>query len=482
MSLNSPHFLRNLLNNLTIAHSDVPNSITRFLRFHPINEFEPFFENSGLLHSQYKHFLPRDLMFLSDDCLLLENYRFLCNYGVPRTKIGKIFEQAKEIFRYDCGVLALKLRAYEELGFQQYFMAKMFVCSPYLLIGGVNADFVKSMEVLRKGGRDCCWFEKHSSEDSSYNWRQLCMLLNLFREMGYSEEELGVLLSKHPGIVCESSGGKTLSLIGFLFKFGCSMNQIRDMFVQFPQLEVGKFLLNLRGCFLLLNEIDMKAVDIQKIFCSHSLWLGSCSLKKKGTLVVTLKVGKKQIRNLILHDPKVMKNSVIGSKLEPLPNLGFEEMLKVKFFMDLGFEENSKEMERVLKIFRGEETELQGRFDCIVQAGLDRKGAIEMVKKAPQILNQKKEVLKRKIDFCVNDLRCPVSYLVAFPLYLAHTIERVKLRVAMIDWLKEQGTLGDVLSLCTIVSCTENIFVFKYVNRHPRGLEVWQELKEKIYS
>ncbi|WCJ33990.1 Mitochondrial transcription termination factor family protein [Euphorbia peplus] len=483
MSLNSPNFLGKLLKKVSIIpDSDIGTSLTRWLRFHPINEFEPFFESSGLLHSQYKSFLPRDLMFLADDCLLLENYHVLCNYGVPRTKIGKIFEEAGDVFRYEYGVLELKLREYEELGFEQYFMVKMIVCSPYLLIGDVNLDFVKSMEILRKGGRECCWFEKHSWEKSSINWSRVYALLKLFR---YSEEDWEKLLREHSGIIFESSGEKTLLVIGFLLKCGSSMNQIRDMFVQFPELPVGRFLLNLRRSFLFLNEIDMKMVDIQRIVCSHSLLLGSCSLKRTDTLRTNLRAGNKRIRKLVLRNPKVMKNWVTRLRVERLTH--FEEnqksqMMKIKFLMDLGFEENSKEMEKAFKFFRGDGAELQERFDGIMQAGLDRRDVITMVRKYPPLLNQSKTTLNKKIDFYVNDLRYHISYLIVFPSYLSFTTERVKLRLEMYNWLKEQGTLADELSLSTIVSCTEKVFFRRYVKLHPRGLEVWQELKTKIYS
>ncbi|WCJ33984.1 Mitochondrial transcription termination factor family protein [Euphorbia peplus] len=484
MSLNSPHFLGNLLKKVSISDSDIGDSITRFLRFHPINEFEPFFESSGLGHCQYKNLLRRDLMFLSDDDLLLENYHVFCNYGVPRNKIGKIYREAEEVFSYEYGVLALKLKAYEELGFEQDFMAKMVVCSPYLLIGDVNVNFVRSMEILMRGGRECCWIEQHLSENGSYNWGLVHILLDLFRNTGYSEEDLGMLLSRHPGIIFESSGEKTLSLIGFLFKLGSSMNQISQLFLQFPQLSIGEFLMNLRRFYLFFNEIEMEAVDIQKIVCSRALLLGSCSLKKTNTLLATLNVGRKRIRNLILDNPEEMKNWVMGSKYEPLPNIEKPKsrMMKIEFLMDLGFEENSREMVKALKVFRGRGSELQERFDCLMQAGLDRKDVIEMVKTSPQILNQKKEVLKTKIDFYVNVLKCPVSYLVDFPSYLSYTIPRVKLRVALYNWLKKQGNCGVVLSLSSVVACTENYFIRKYLKDHPKGLEVLQELKEKFYS
>lgn len=73
-------------------------ALVRLFRYHPVNEFEPFFESMGLKPGEHDSFLPRDLMFLADDETLLENYHFLCNYGFVRTKIGRIYMAAVEFF------------------------------------------------------------------------------------------------------------------------------------------------------------------------------------------------------------------------------------------------------------------------------------------------------------------------------------------------------------------------------------------------
>ncbi|KAJ9184705.1 hypothetical protein P3X46_004407 [Hevea brasiliensis] len=482
MSRNSPNFLKKLLQKVD-TEADIGRSVTRFLRYHPINEFEPFFESSGLRPHEYKHFLQRDLMFLSDDDLLLENYHILCNYGIPRNKIGKVYKEAGELFRYDYGVLAMKLKAYEELGLNQSFMTKMVVYFPSLLIGDVNTDFIKSLQILREGSIEFGWIEEQLSENISYNWSHLHAILYLFSKTGYSYEQLGVLISKHPGILFEGSGDRTLSLVGFLFKFGSSMKQICSLFRQFPQMQVGKFLMNLRQCYLFLTEIEMDIVEIGKIIRSHSLFLGSCTLKKTNSLLTSLNVGKKRLCDIILQNPQEMKNWVLGSKVGPLPKSQERlrsKTLKTKFLLDLGFEENSKEMEKALKVFRGRGAELQERFDCIMRAGLDRKDVCEMIKICPQILNQKKEVIKMKIDCIVNDLGYPISSLVIFPAFLCYTIPTIKLKLAMYNWLKDQGKVDPTLSLSTVIGCSDKIFVKRYVEVHPRGPEVWQELKKKI--
>lgn len=481
MSLNSPHFLGKLLQKVDID-TDIWGSVARFLRYHPINEFEPFFESLGLKPYEYTPLLPRDLMFIKDDDLMLENFHVLCDYGIPRNKIGRIYKEAMQIFRYNHGVLGLKLQAYQQLGLSQSFVGKVVACSPYLLIGDVNIDFMKVLEILRKGGIELSWIEGQLLENR-YNWSQMLSLLNLFIKIGYSEEQLGGVISQHPGIIFEGSGYKTLSLIGFLFKFGSSMDQICSIFLHFSHMQIGKFVSNLRRCFLFLTEIEMDMNEIGKIVRSHPLSLGSCALKKTNTILCSLNVGKKRVRKIIQENPQEMMKWVMGSRIEQIPSSGEESrMLKLKFLLDMGLVENPNKMENALKVYRGRGTELQERFDCIMKAGLDRKDVCEMIKLSPQILNQTKEVIENKIDFLVNDLGYPVSCLVNFPSYLSYTRQRVELRLAMYNWLKEQGSFDSLLALSTIVACTENYFIREYVNQHPRGLEVWQDLKEKLCS
>ena len=61
MSKKSPHFLEK-----SRKWGGIGRSIIRLLRYHPINEFEPFFEGMGLKPSEYVPLLPRNLMFLRD--------------------------------------------------------------------------------------------------------------------------------------------------------------------------------------------------------------------------------------------------------------------------------------------------------------------------------------------------------------------------------------------------------------------------------
>ncbi|BFG38238.1 hypothetical protein CerSpe_245120 [Prunus speciosa] len=482
MSKNTPHFLKKLIKSADNGKK-IGQTIARFLRYHPINEFEPFFESLGLKPPEYVPLLPHKLMFLIDDDLLLHNYGVLCHYGIARNKIGKIYKEATEVFQYHVGVLLSKLQAYEELGLSQSALIKFVVASPYLLIGDANASFLKLLGKLKSLGFEISWIQRNLSEENSYNWSRMLEALSFLSKMGCSDRQLGELIGQHPDILFEASGERTFSIIGFLLKFGSRMSQVYSLFLQFPRIQVMKFGLNLRKCFFFLNEIGMEVPGIGKIIRSHPLLLGSCALKKTNTLLLHLNIGKKSLCRYIQENPQELKHWVLGRRLRSLDwgNNLRSKTEKAKFLLDIGFVENSNKMKEVLNEFQGNGWELQERFDCIVEAGFDHEEVCQMVKASPRILSQSKDVIEMKIDFLVNHLCYPSSTLLIFPKYLTYGTKRVQHRVLMYNWLKDHGT-DPTYALSTVVSCSDVYFLRKFVNHHPSGPQVWEDLKSKIYS
>lgn len=112
----------------------------------------------------------------------------------------------------------------------------------------------------------------------------------------------------------------------------------------------------------------------------------------------------------------------------------------------------------------------------------EQRGCLSNDQMFPRILGQTKDVFQMKIDFLKNDLGYHTSTSVNFPSYLKYSIERVRLRLAMYNWLKDQGKADLGRSLSTVPIYPDNVFVRYYVNRLFEGPEVWQDLKKKIYS
>ncbi|KAH6831307.1 hypothetical protein C2S53_010960 [Perilla frutescens var. hirtella] len=481
MSKNAPEFFDKLMRRVEIGDGKVKRSVARFLRYHPVNEFEPFFESIGLKPTEYVQFIPRDLMFLVDDELLLENYYVLCNYGIERNRIGKIFQEANEVFRYDYGVLQPKLRSFENLGLNQSLVAKIVASSPHLLRGSVG-EFVEFLEKLKNVGIGYDWLQEHIREDDSYSWKCMLRLICLLCKSGWSEEQVGGLFKQHPDLLLEGSGRITFGLIGLMLKFGSTLSDVQTLFLEFPQIPVLKFVCNFHNSYSFLVESDMAAVDIGEIVRSYPVLLGSLELKKVKSILSLLCCGKKRLCEMVKEDPFTLEGWVLGKKVEPLENVkkAIQVLnLKTQFLVSVGFQENSRDMEKALKALRGRGVELPQRFDCLLNNGFSREEAIKMVKTSPQILNQTSDVIETKIRFFFQDLGYQMSDLLTYPRILSYTTKRLKLRLLMYEWLKDQRAVRPNMSLNTLLASSDEEFIGTFVTPYARGLAFWKMLNKK---
>uniref|UniRef100_A0A2N9ISM1 Transcription termination factor MTEF18, mitochondrial-like n=1 Tax=Fagus sylvatica TaxID=28930 RepID=A0A2N9ISM1_FAGSY len=480
ISKNSPHFLQILLSKVD-TDKQVAHSLTKFLRYNPINEFEPFFESLGLSPSELSMLLPRHLMFLSDDHVMLDNFHVLCNYGIPRSKMGKMYKEAKEIFGYDYGILALKLQAYEKLGLSKPTVIKLISCCPSLLIGGVNCEFVKVLERLKELRFENDWIGGYLSGKSTYNWNRMLDTVIFLDTVGYSEEQMRYLFNTNPALLFEGSGKNVYVLFGRLLKSGLKMNEIYSLFIQNPNILSVKCIKNLLRAVDFLLEIEMGTEYIASIISNHIQLLGSCTLKGPKTVCKELKVGRDGLCQIIKEDPLKLFNLASKSKIKSSEQASSQDpskhQEKTTFLMRLGYMENSDEMMKALKQFRGRGDQLQERFDCLVQAGLDCNTVTNMVKQAPMVLNQTKDVIEKKIDCLRNYLAYPLESVVAFPAYLCYDMERISQRFSMYVWLRERGAAKPTLSLSTILACSDTRFVKYFVDVHPEGPALWEKIK-----
>ncbi|XP_047315308.1 transcription termination factor MTEF18, mitochondrial-like [Impatiens glandulifera] len=479
ISRHSPLFLQELLKRVNIEQG-IRRSITRFLRYNPINEFEPFFESMGLSPYEYSSFLPRDLMYLDDNQTLLQNYTVLCNYGFPRGMLGRIYKEAADVFRYGNGLLQSKLQTLEEMGINKDIIVNIVCSSPYLLTGDQDRYFLKMFDKLKSIKLEDDWISKHLIKNVVYRWNQLFELLNLLSSIIGSDEQLRILICQHPTLLF-ASGNTSYSLITFFLKFGWTRKDFLSFFLLFPQIQLAKFVSNLKRSHRFLVEIDMDAQGIGKLICTNPLLLGSCNLKRASSVLGSLQTGKKRICDIIKENPLILKDWELGLRVQPLPSLNENSyMMKTKFLRDLGFVKDSNEIRKALKRFRGSGMKLQERFDCLVKTGISREDVLKMIKIAPQILNQSKDVIEIKIDFLVNGMGYPLSSLVSFPAYISYNVQRVKLRLSMYSWLRCQGLVEPNLSLCTIIAITDELFIRRYVDKNSQGPEIWKKLKEQF--
>ncbi|KAE9614957.1 putative transcription regulator mTERF family [Lupinus albus] len=486
ISKNSPRFIHGLVSKINVHDDDdddvdvdVARELRKFLRFNPINEFEPFFESLGVNPSELHLFLPSGIMFLDDDHVLLDSFHTLSSYGIPRNRIGKIYKEAKEIFGYAGELLLSKFQAYEDLGLSRSTVIKLVVCCPSLLVGDINSEFVAVLDQLKKIGIGNDWIVNYMSCSRTYSWKRMIDNMQFLREVGYSEKHMHDLFMENPKFLLEGVGKVVYTFLDRSIELGLEMSVIYSYFTEYPHILSNKYAKNLLEVVDFLCFIGMGKDDIVHILSNYMHLLSTRSFKGPSTVCKELKVEKADLCQIIKDDP--LKLISVASKLEKKSSgkiSGHDPRIylqKVNFLQKLGYAENTEEMAKALKRFRGRGDQLQERFDCLVAAGLDYNSVVEMVKRAPMILNQKKDVIEKKIDFLRNVLGCPVECVVGFPSYFCHNLEKNIERFSMYAWLKERNAVNPAFALSNIVSANDKRFVKYFVDVHPEGPTIWKE-------
>ncbi|ESQ39614.1 hypothetical protein EUTSA_v10000826mg [Eutrema salsugineum] len=481
ISNNSPRYIRALLSKIDTRKEDISRSLARFLRYNPINEFEPFFESLGLRPSEVSRFLQRDMALLSDDGVMFENFRVLSNYGIPRSKIGRVYKEAREIFGYEDGVLASKLEAHESLGLSKPIVIKLVICCPSLLVGEVDCEFVSVVNKLKGLNIGCDWLGGYLSDGNTYNWRRILETMELLDKLGFKEEKLSSLLKTYPDLVGETSGNKAYVMFDKLQKVGLEMSEIDRLVIDHPDMLLEISVKRILEALKFLIRIRMERQFIVRFLLQHMKLICSSPLVGPKAVYMRLKIGRDELHGIIKEDP--LKLFTLASKTTTdrrieLDSLDLRNAEKTAFLLKLGYVENSDEMVTALKKFQGRGDELQERFDCLVKAGLDYNVVTEVVKRAPHILSRPSHILEKKINILTDYLGYPVETLIESPTYLCYSIERIHQRFSMYIWLREREAVIPRLTLGTIIGISNTRFLAYFVNSHPEGPAAWESIKK----
>lgn len=325
---------------------------------------EPFFESLGLSRNDIATLLPQNLIFLSDDPNLLDNCHVLCHYGIPYSKIGKMYKEATEIFAYGDGVLNMKLRAYGQLGLCHATVVSLVSCCPTLLVGGTNNEFFGVLEKLKDLGFESDWIGSCLSSKYSYNWCRVLDTIRFLDELGYSDVQMAILFKENPALIFE--GNRTYLLVGQLVKLGLSRNAIYFVFLEYPKLLTSKYAKRLWEAIHFLLKIGMDTENIAKIVSTHVRLIGSHSLERPRSILKNFNGDRHYLYQSIQEDP--MRLFILASKWEikgvkQTTNLA-SSLEKKAFLLRLGYVESSVEMTKALSLVKGRGDHLQDRFDC----------------------------------------------------------------------------------------------------------------------
>ncbi|CAH9111884.1 unnamed protein product [Cuscuta europaea] len=482
ISRNAPRFLRYLVSKIKRDEKDVTGALTRFFRYHPINEFEPFLESLGLSQYAVASLLPDNMMFLTDDTSLLDNYHVLFDYGVPHTKIGKIFKEAGEVFRYGYGVLNMKLRDFENLGLCQSTVINLVICCPNLLLPGKKDEFIVVLDKLKDIGFESDWIVSCLSSKHTYNWSRIHDTMCFLSEISYSNPQMITLVKANPPLLFE--GSRAYLLVTQLVKLGLSRNTIYHWFTENPKILTFNHAKRICRAIKFLREIGMDRENIAGTVSANIQLIGTYPLKYPNFVLKDFKGDRACLSKIIQEDPMNLLRLASDWETKSLwkrTELS-NSLLKKAFLLSLGYVENSDEMKKVFKLVEGRGGLLQERFDCLVEAGLDRNDVVQMFRRTPKMLNGTKEEILKKIENVKKYSSFGVESIVRFPTFLTYGNYRIKCRLSMYEWAKQRGALSPTLTLSTILASTETRFFKYYVNVHPDGPAMWESLKKRFLS
>uniref|UniRef100_A0A7N1A451 Uncharacterized protein n=1 Tax=Kalanchoe fedtschenkoi TaxID=63787 RepID=A0A7N1A451_KALFE len=478
IAINSTFSLSETVSKIDFTPATFCRKFHRFLNYHPVNELQFFYESIGISYSDLGSVLPADKFFITEEFGEFDVACLLFRFGFPWNRLARLYEAQVNIFKMDLKVLSDRLLYFKsEFGFDSAMIVGMCIVFPLLLSGGSEKG--SDVELMLD---DLKWvfgcFDSGNCEMTDENvWIDTCRKIKVFYDMGcekgrvesilrrcrdlfrvYSEEELSqkmayfcrlgvdkmdvvMLIIKCPEIMDFDLQTRDFSVLGFLKHFGMSENEMDSIALKYPYVIGRNKIANLPHV--------MRALDLQNWFFEKL---------KNGN---HMRMRSYELPDGSEGDNKAYKDGY--EKIQFVSRPAFT-LSKLEFLHGIGFGENKITID-LLPAVRGTSTELQDRFNCLIDLGAEFSKICKAVVQVPKILNQNPNITIQKVNFLLDEIGLSISYLYRFPAYLSFDLDyRIKPRYRFHEWLEEKGVSSTRYSLSTLISTGEAKYI-AYVYR-----------------
>ncbi|KAI3449064.1 hypothetical protein Pfo_005729 [Paulownia fortunei] len=481
---NSPHSLWKIVSEIPFSPSTFVYSFQRFLRYHPINEFDFFLESIGVKCDENgipRSLLPPNAFFLSD----WKHFDVACalaGMGFPWSKLGLLCKEEYLIFEIDASVLQRKISEIKDgYGFNSVTVISICLAFPRVLYNEMNG-LLSDLKILFLDYDLSCSVE--GDVDAMF---ELCEKIKTFYDLGCEMGKVGELMGRSKSIFIEYSKEILISKIEYF----CKLNVRKD--------QIGLFL---------LSRPEIFGYDLEARVISVSEFLEHFGMVENELKSLEQKYPHVFGRNRVANLPYVMRSMDLGEWFFERMKNGDHSLLgtymircmedldkhyadnlrkirakrthvhavkKLNFLHSIGFGENRFAV-KALALLNSSSSQLQQRFDCLLCCGIEYSKLCAMVRLLPKILNQQESILEKKIEFLCTDMGSSLQYLDVFPGYLCYDLEkRIKPRYKFHQWLVEQGFCQKEYSLSTIIASSEKTFVARISRIHHAAAKKWLE-------
>ncbi|PWA36047.1 Mitochodrial transcription termination factor-related protein [Artemisia annua] len=473
--------LSSVMSKVQFTTSDFSKSLHKFLRYHPVNEFELFFESIGIDVDELDGVLPVRKFFLSDEINVFNAACVLYCLGVPWNKIGMMYKQEKTIFGKDPCELKEIWSNFISYGFTSSSLIGICLVFPNLL----NGD-----EALFKGlKRVIIDFDLISDVDGNVDsWIDMCRKIRLFYDLDCRKLDVFKMIGGSKNILVEYSEDFLAEKIDYFCGFDVTKEEVVSLL--FSDLEILKYDLKSPAfCVVgLLKRLGMNEKEFSSLTEKYPYVFGRNRLANLPYVMRALNLNQWFFNKLKNGGHRLLKSYPCVNFEEDSDKDYAESLVQVKssrmsihtlskldFLHGIGYGENVLTM-KVLKHVHGTSSQLKERFDCLNHNGINISKLCKMISLAPKILNQQPEILEKKLRFLCKDIGSSLDYLDVFPAYLCFDLDkRIKPRYKFHMWLLETGLCEREYSLASIVATSEIMFMARIHRINPAAPKKYLE-------
>lgn len=478
--------LSNLIANIDFSVSDFSRSVRKFLRYHPINEFEFFYESIGIDYNEVRGLLPTKKFFFSEDGSVLSAAYALAGFGFPWNKLGILYKEESSIFSRGSEELSSRLHGFKKHGFSNISVIGICMAFPYVLSGEwleeIDALFDDMKKFFIDFGMGSC------IEGNVDAWYEICMKIRVFYGLGFEKGKLGDMVGKSKSIFVDYPVNVFVQKAKFFCRFGVRNEDVGLLLLQRPEIwnyDMEKPLISVKGFLKHFGFSDAELIAIAHKY-SHVLGRNKMTNLPHVMRAMDLQVwffnkikdgDHHLIASYAMREPDEDLDKEFDDCLERIRHsrTPTHTMYKVNFVLGIGFGENALTA-KVLDHLHGTSSELQERFDCLLRLGIPFSDLCMMIRMMPKILNQKPEILEQKVNFLCQDIGSSLGELNIFPAYLCFNLEnRIKPRYRFHMWLTDRGLCAQKYSIASIVATSEKNFIARIYGIHPAALKHWFE-------
>lgn len=437
-------------------------------------------------------FLKPNVHFFSDDSSILDAACTLAGNGFPWDKLGLLYVEKVSIFEKRPEFLRGRLNGLLEIGFSNQQLIGICLGFPVLLDGelGLGGEIDALLDDLKRvfvefdlgnfvEGNVDVWYEVSRKIKVFYDLgveqgkvgdvmdmsktifvdypeKVFVEKVEFFCRLGVEKADVGLLLLRYPGILSIEFDNRVISVLGFLKHFGVETAKLNYVMHRYPYVFGQNQMANLPH---ILRAMDLHEWFFNRVKCGNYHLLANYDLSSPDEGA----------------DEKYLQN---WEKIECSIRSSYA-MSKLAFFHGIGLGENRFSM-RLLTEVHGNASDLQDRFNFLLDEGIEFSKLCKMINHAPKLLNQEIISIKLKIEYLREEIGLSLESLEGFPGYLMYNLEkRIKPRYRFHVWLTEQGWCKKKYSISSIIAVSEKGFLAQLSCIHPTAPQLWLEQSAK---